>query len=1001
MATPHVAFAAPERPEEPQVTTAPKGAPITEAITAEQALQAAAKQNRRVEVLDRRTESSTTYANPDGTLTAEQAAGPVRMIRGGKWVDVDLDFARQKDGTVASKAHPDGLKLAGQGGAKARSAQAAAQAPASAARDLITLGSGDAQVKVQWKGGLPEPVLDGPRATYREAIPGADLVVDVTRSGFEQYLKLNERPEDGAAPVTLPLKVKGLKAEAQKDGSVAFKDAKTGEVAAVMPAPVMWDAAVDKRSGEHTNRKQVAMEVEQHGDTVELRLTPDAEFLSDPKTQYPVTIDPATSTLDLLFDTFVQGGESADQSVSTDLKLGWPGDYSGSTKRTARSFISWDTEQFADALVSDAKLKLYNYHSWSCEKRGWEVWATDAADTSTRWTKQPTWRQKFATSTETKSASCSNAGYVTANVTDLAKYWASAKATEGHMGLRAASESDTYAWKRFYSSDHTNDAQIPQLEVTYNYRPKSGANLQAGPPYISNGGIYKVNSLTPTLRFTTEDTNDDDAIQGTFEIKDQATGQVVTQFNSAFVEEGATASAKVPAGELQNGKTYTFRTTTYDGSHYANGWSAPVTFTVDTGWQLNAAEHAAGAVNSAQEPADLTAASTSNAQYAAIATTDSTVAIPWNSGEQIAVDSNHGLPGMEMGMPTGQVRGVRINDSVVYSDPSKPVDTVVQPTLNGGSRTLQVLKNASAAREYRTPLDLPSTAVVEKNEEGALTAYSSSPANPTGDVAIHSRATERYASARLNETGNQEGMVRATAPDINTWQTFTLVRNSDNTVSLRSKANNKWVSTEKNFTGEQEGMLRARYDAATPGAWEKFTLLKNADGTHSLRSTINNKWVSAEKNYTGAQAGMLRARYDAAAPGAWEKFDIEPLQLGQFDAPWAKDANGNTVSTSFRIDNGDIVQTIDVNADTAFPIVADPFWRSVWKWSKCVAAVVVAFFPAAKAYKAIKALGGARKTAELLWKARTKGDFKRYAKKAGKNAAIQILGIASVQTYCF
>ncbi|MEU3657979.1 DNRLRE domain-containing protein [Streptomyces sp. NPDC032161] len=746
------------------------------------------------------------------------------------------------------------------------------------------------------------------------------------------------------------------------------------------------------------------MDVTQDGDTVELRLIPDTEFLSDPKTQYPVTIDPATSTLDLLFDTFVQGGESADQSVSTDLKLGWPGDSSGSTKRTARSFISWGTGEFADALVSSAKLKLYNYHSWSCEKRGWEVWATDAADTSTRWGKQPTWRQKFATSTETKSAACNNAGYVTADVTELAKYWASAKATEGHMGLRAASESDTYAWKRFYSSDHTNDAQIPQLEVTYNYRPKSGANLQAGPPYISNGGIYKVNSLTPTLRFTTDDINEDDKIQGTFEIKDQATDQVVAQVNSSPVEEGATASVQVPAGKLQNGKTYTFRTTTYDGTHYANGWSAPVTFTVDTGWKLNAAEQAVSAVNSAQEPADLTAATTSNSQYAAIANTDSTVAIPWNSADQISVASNHDLPGMGMGVPGDQVRAVKINDLVVYSDPAKPVDTVVQPTLSGGSRTLQVLKNADASREYRTPLNLPDSAVVQKQEDGALAAYTSSPDNPAGEVTLHSAATDHYASARINETGSQLGKVRATAADLGSWEKFTLIRNSDNTVSLRSKANGKYVTTEVNNTGKQAGMLRARGE--TIGSWEKYTLHKlSGTGSFALKSKANDKYVTAEKNYTGSDEGLLRARSDSA--GGWETFAIEPIQLGVFDAPWAKDAGGNAVPTSFRIEGGDIVQTIDVNANTAFPVVADPFWRSVWKWTKCVAAVALVFVPAYRAFKAaqvaVKGLGGIRSTAKLVWGARKKGDFKRAVSKKGygTKAAAQILGIAGIQSYCF
>ncbi|TFV32255.1 hypothetical protein E4K10_17840 [Streptomyces sp. T1317-0309] len=69
----------------------------------------------------------------------------------------------------------------------------------------------------------------------------------------------------------------------------------------------------------------------QVGSILQLSLRPDADWLADPKTQYPVMIDPATDTLDSVFDTFVQGGDTTDQSANTDLKIGWPGDYSGTT----------------------------------------------------------------------------------------------------------------------------------------------------------------------------------------------------------------------------------------------------------------------------------------------------------------------------------------------------------------------------------------------------------------------------------------------------------------------------------------------------------------------------------------------------------------------------------------------------------------------------------------------------------------------------------------------
>lgn len=60
------------------------------------------------------------------------------------------------------------------------------------------MGSGASRIAVQWKGELPTPELSGNTATYANAVPGGDLIVEATRTGFEQYLKLRQAPRDGA-----------------------------------------------------------------------------------------------------------------------------------------------------------------------------------------------------------------------------------------------------------------------------------------------------------------------------------------------------------------------------------------------------------------------------------------------------------------------------------------------------------------------------------------------------------------------------------------------------------------------------------------------------------------------------------------------------------------------------------------------------------------------------------------------------------------------------------
>ena len=46
--------------------------------------------------------------------------------------------------------------------------------------------------------------------------------------------------------------------------------------------------------------------------------------------------------------------------------------------------------------------------------------------------------------------------------------------------------------------------------------------------------------------------------------------------------------------------------------------------------------------------------------------------------------------------------------------------------------------------------------------------------------------------------------------------------------------------------------------------------------------------------------------------------------LGGFHIPWAYDANGLELRTSFRIEDEVLVQNIDLSNATAFPVIADP-----------------------------------------------------------------------------
>ncbi|MER7754976.1 DNRLRE domain-containing protein [Kitasatospora sp. NPDC097643] len=580
---------------------APATAPVNEAPDTASALLAARLNGRRVEVTGARTATTTLWANPEGTLTQDTATGPVRVKVGDAWVPVDTTLVETADGSVAPKVHPEGLTFAGGDAsvktgdsiapaaaapavpaapaappapehasrAAARSAVtlAAAEAPQPAAdqpapkpaeQKLVKVGTGEQQVQLGWLGRLPKPKLNGSRATYTDARPGVDLVLEATRTGFEQYLIVKDRSAvSQAGTITLPIDTSGLDVARKDDGSIELTERGSGKVQAKIPAPVMWDAAVDPKSQEHTHRAPVAMELRGSGAEAELVFTPDAGFLTDPATSYPVTIDPALA-VGPSFDTFVQQGYTTDQSSSPELKLGNNG-----SGQVARSFLHFPEGPYHGKHILSAKLNLYMFHSWSCEPWSWEVWDTGLASTGTRWTNQPGWNKMWATSNTTtgnEAAGCGNA-WVNQDVTSLVAAWSDNGYANNALGLRASTEGNAYSWKKFDSSEGSNP---PYLSVTYNTIPTAPPAVDVFP--ARQGNPRYTSSATPTFQVLASDPDGGGRVGADFDL--YRAGVFVKRVYKE-VPNGSYAQVK-PAdfglAKLDEGVTYSMGARLWDGT---------------------------------------------------------------------------------------------------------------------------------------------------------------------------------------------------------------------------------------------------------------------------------------------------------------------------------------------------------------------------------------------------------------------------------------------------
>lgn len=234
---------------------------------------------RRVKISNLTSETSEFWALPNGAIEVEAHLGPARIKDdSGEWIPVDFTLARQPDGSVAARAHPRRLRLSGQAGA--------------GEHDLAVVSDGQGEVALGWQGALPEPTLDGATATYQEVRPGVDLVVEATRTGFEQFLIVKSRDAvEQVTDVVLPLRGEGLQLAPDGDGGYEIRDS-AGQTVGASPAPIMWDAQVDEASGEKLRWTTVGSSTSQRSGNIERSLRPDEEWLLDPATEFPVTIDP-------------------------------------------------------------------------------------------------------------------------------------------------------------------------------------------------------------------------------------------------------------------------------------------------------------------------------------------------------------------------------------------------------------------------------------------------------------------------------------------------------------------------------------------------------------------------------------------------------------------------------------------------------------------------------------------------------------------------------------
>lgn len=560
----------------------------------EQADEAAARRmlgkcGKPVEILGERTEYAQVFLNPDGSRTLEQSVEPTRVRRGDGWVPVDATLRRTPKGVVPrATVLPMTFSAGGDG--------------------LIgSLRDGDRELAVTWPGTLPAPRLEGATATYPEVLPGVDLRVTATATGFSEVLVVRDRQAAAnprLAAIRFGTRTKGVGLSATPEGGLV---ARGGDGTAVFkaPAPLMWDSTPSTESarteplksprtgapgkvGASVREAVMPVKVEDGAVTI----TPDRGMLTDPRTRFPVHIDPSvtgglvSNEWTSVWSKHPTSSFWKNTSALTDGKIfgsagaGRTEDCSGCADHIIRSLFRMDTSKVKNTKIEAAEFRIEQRHSWTCNPAtNAKLWMTGSFSSATTWKKQPSWNSRITAQTKGNRKyggihGCLGTGTIEFNATAMVEQAAKGGWNSLSVGLRAIDEGTLKQWKRF-------DPSTAKLAITYNRPPNAATQrLSDGRPCVVGDNRPYVLWSEPALSARQSDPDSGQQSLAT-EFYWWAKGGSRSESNKVAQSNGnnATVSKKIPPNRLTDGSTYVWQAKTSDGS--LSTWSGTCEFTVD------------------------------------------------------------------------------------------------------------------------------------------------------------------------------------------------------------------------------------------------------------------------------------------------------------------------------------------------------------------------------------------------------------------------------------
>ncbi|MGB2567586.1 LamG-like jellyroll fold domain-containing protein [Micromonospora citrea] len=540
-----------------------------------EAVAAAKELGRRVEIGAMRGEASETYANPDGTLTSVAHTQPVRIARNGRWMPVDATLTRGSDGAVRPVATTVALELSGGGDSP-----------------LVQVERAGRKLTLDWPGKLPTPVLDGDKATYPEVLPGVDLVVNVGISGFSHVLVIKNaeaarNPE--LAELDFGLRGDGLKVEERADGGLTAVDAATGGAVLESATPVMWEsgapattaaakslarsadpAPADAVEEAPASARRAELGVKLAADKI--TLVPDQAMLADPTTRWPVYVDPVWQDTRNSAWAMVASGYPNEEyyKFSGTQGLGECPVSSGQCNGTGvkRLFYALPTP-YAGKTILEAEFAVTMTHTYDGSAKGVALYRAGAAiGSGTNWNNQPAMsvHQETKSPTAEQSSCTSTNQNVTFNALAAVKESVTKGWSTTTFGMRAVSETDHTAFKRFCGnallSVRYNRAPLQPKQTEMTMSPGGQCVTGSSRPYVSD---------EPTLYFYLRDpdhssTHTENVYGKLRYYWKSGTTDVIKTYNTPSKASGSRFQYTIPSGSIPQNTVIKWDVMANDGS---------------------------------------------------------------------------------------------------------------------------------------------------------------------------------------------------------------------------------------------------------------------------------------------------------------------------------------------------------------------------------------------------------------------------------------------------